>query len=175
MKSFLAALLISVPVLANAYTWDQTIDFDPNPQVTLFSPYSFTHDLTVPDVGFNTTLDSISSYKLTLSLRNDKGMMDYVTIDQPGLFNDSTTLLLNWTVASVNTGTSLQGLWSLNNDGTLDITVKSIFGSFFLDSSQLVAEGVKGASAAVPEPASVALLAVGLIGIAVMRRTSRSA
>ena len=173
MKSLLAALLIAVPALANAYTWDQTIDFNPAPQVSLLAPFSFSHDLT--DVGFNYDLDTISSYKLTLSMHNDKGMVDYVTIDQPGLFNDTTTLLLNWTVATVNTGTSVEGLWSLNDDGTLAITVKSIFGSFFLDSSQLVAEGTQGQSSNVPEPASIALLAVGLIGIAVMRRAARSA
>lgn len=173
MKSFLAALLIAVPALANAYTWDQTIDFNPAPKITLTSPFSFSHDLTTE--GFNYDLDNISSYKLTLSMHNDNGMIDYVTIDQPGLFNDTTTLLLNWTVASVNTGTSVEGLWSLNDDGTLAVTIKSIFGSFFLDSSTLVAEGKQGQTAAVPEPASIALLAVGLIGIAVMRRAARSA
>jgi hypothetical protein len=173
MKSFLAALLIAVPALANAYTWDQTIDFNPAPQITLLSPFSFSHDLTTD--GFNYNTDYISSYKMTLSLHNDKGMIDYVTIDQPGLFSDTTTLLLNWSVATVNTGTSVEGLWSLNKDGTLAITVKSIFGSFFLDSSTLVAQGTKAPTAAVPEPASIALLAVGLIGIAVMRRAARSA
>jgi hypothetical protein len=174
MKSLFAALLIAVPAFANAYTWDQTLAFTPAQQITLTSPFSFTHDLTVPDIGFNVGSDSISSYKLTLSLHNDKGMIDYVTIDQPGLYNDTTNLLLNWTVASVTTGTSVEGLWSLNSNGTLDITVKSIFGSFFLDSSELVAVGDKGQTA-VPEPASIALLAVGLIGIAVMRRSARAA
>jgi hypothetical protein len=173
MKSFLAALLIAVPALANAYTWDETINFTPAPQVTLFTPFSFAHDLTTD--GFNYNTDYVTSYKLTLSMHNDRGMIDFVTIDQPGLFGDTTNLLLNWTVASVNTGTSVEGLWSLNNDGSLAITVKSIFGSFFLDSSTLVAEGRQGQVSAVPEPASIALLAVGLIGIAVMRRAARSA
>jgi hypothetical protein len=173
MKSFLAALLITLPALANAYTWDETINFTPAPQISLFSPFSFSHDLTTD--GFNYNSDYVTSYKLTLSLHNDNGMVDYVTIDQPGLFGDTSTLLLNWTVASVNTGTSLEGLWSLNDNGTLAITVKSIFGSFFLDSSTLVAEGRKGQVSNVPEPASIALLAVGLIGIAVMRRAARSA
>jgi hypothetical protein len=172
MKSLLAALLFALPALANAYTWDETLNFDA-PQITLSSPFSFTHDLTTD--GFNYNSDYITSYKLTLGLHNDNGMFDYVTIDQPGLFNNTDTLLLNWTVASVNSGTSIQGLWSLNNDGTLAITVKSIFGSFFLDSSTLVADGRQGQVSNVPEPASIALLAVGLIGIAVMRRGTRSA
>lgn len=173
MKSFLAALLFAVPVLANAYTWDETINFDPAPQITLATPFSFTHDLTTD--GFNYNTDYVTNYKLTLKLHNDKNMIDYVTIDQPGLFGDTSTLLLNWTVASINTGTSFEGLWSLNQNGTLALTVRSIFGSFFLDSSTLVAEGKQGPTASVPEPASIALLAVGLIGIAVMRRAARSA
>lgn len=171
MKKLLAAFLIALPALANAYTWDQTLTFD-SPRITLVDPYSFTHDIT--DVGFNVGNDFVTSYKLTLNLHNDDGMIDFVTIDQPGLF-DSSTYLLNWTVATVNTGTSIEGLWSLNSDGTLGITVKSIFGSFFLDSSQLIATGYKGQGAPVPEPASIALLAVGLIGIAVMRRSARAA
>jgi hypothetical protein len=175
MKSFLAALLIAVPALAHAYTWDQTIDFNPAPQINPFNSYSFTHDLTAPGVGFVVGSDTISDYNLTISLHNDQGFLDIVTIDQPGnIFSDGFALLYNWKVASVTTNDSYEGILSLSDTGMLSITVNSLFGNFFLDSSQLVAVGEQGPSASVPEPASVALLAVGLIGIAVMRRASRA-
>ncbi|HSB95579.1 MAG TPA: PEP-CTERM sorting domain-containing protein [Spongiibacteraceae bacterium] len=176
MKSFLAALLIAVPALAHAYTWDQTINFDPAPQITSKSSYSFTHDLTLPNSGYDNFVvgsDSIDNYSLILGLRNDAiGQIDYVTISQPGLFSSST--LKNWSVRSVTSNETYQGILSLNDSGKLAITISTIFGNFFLDTSELIATGTQGSQASVPEPASIALLAVGLIGIAVMRRTSRA-
>ncbi len=177
MKSFLAALLITLPALAHAYAWNQTIDFNPNPQINALTTYSFTHDLTAPGVGFNLGSDAISDYSLTINLLNDRGQLDVVYIDQPGnIFTDGGALLYNWKTASVKLGDSYAGLLSLTDTGKLSVSVTSLFGSFFLDSSELAVTGEKGTvSASVPEPASVALLAIGLIGIAVMRRTHRPA
>jgi hypothetical protein len=128
--------------------------------------------LTASGVGFAVGSDIISDYKLIINLHNDLGLLDYVIVDQPGLLNDSGALLFNWKIASVNTNDSYQGILSLNDTGKLAVSVSSLFGNFFLDSSELIATGRQ---ASVPEPASVALLAVGLIGIAVMRRTGRAA
>jgi hypothetical protein len=173
LKKALAAALLLTPLLANAYTWDQTIDFNPDPRLNGISGYTFTHDLKTD--GFNPGIDSISSYALTINLYNGKGMLDAVYIDQPGLSGDSSAILYNWTYASLSTGDSYQGLASLNSNGLLNVSVYGL-GTFYLDKSSLVANGKQGTgSTAVPEPTSIALLAAGLLGIAVMRRTSKAA
>ena len=170
-KSLIAAALLAAPIFANAYTWDQTIDFNPDPKITWLNSYSFSHDLTTD--GFIPNTDSITSYNLTISFYNDAGNLDAIYIDQPGLTGDSGAVLYNWTYASLTTGDSYKGIASLNSNGLLDVSIISL-GTFYLDSSTLVATGTEGGGARVPEPTSVALLAAGLLGIAVMRRHNKS-
>jgi hypothetical protein len=174
MKTLLAALLVAAPVFSHAYTtWEDTIDFNPNPWITTSKSYTFTHDLTNNGANsFDPTTDLIKTYSLEIKVFDNKKDFDVVIIDQPGFWGDATTLI--WKSDSIKTGYSYEGLLSLNNDGKLKVTISSfLFGDFYLDKSYLKAKGEENVTA-VPEPSSVALLAAGLLGIVVMRRAARS-
>lgn len=173
MKSIVAGLLLSAPLLANAYSIaPDVIDFAPNPIVNPSSPYHYVHNLT-DNAGYNTA-DAITDFTLSLELKNiNDGFLDIAYINLGNVSNlwtaDSGTALWgNWSYANIVTGANANGLFQLT-DGILDVTISSLLGSFELDKSTLTAQAK---STSVPEPTSVALLAAGLLGIAVMRRKS---
>jgi hypothetical protein len=179
MKALLTALLIAAPLFANAYTETTWTVSDPATPVyvTESNPYQYTFNLL--DQGFVPGTDLVTSYDLSIHLFDDHNdtvwffpVPNVAVLTQPGLIGDDGSIF--YQSADLG-GFSYTGRASLNSDGQLAVTVSSLFGSFYVDSSTLTATGVQNSnSAAVPEPSSIALLAAGLIGIVVMRRAARN-
>lgn len=175
MKALLAALLIVAPIFAQAYTWT---DSDTSTPVFVddSNPYQYTFDLTQGANAFQPGIDLISSYKLSVHLYDDShdSVLDFnvASLDQPGVSGDDLSIF--WSSGDLG-GSSYQGKATLNSTGKLEVSIFALAGSFFVDTAYLVADGTKNSSASVPEPTSVALLAAGLLGIVVMRRSSNRA
>jgi len=166
MKALLTALLVIAPLFAQAYTWTDS-DTSTPVYVTTDTPYHYTFDLTSGSDPFVPGTDLITSYSLSFDL-SSHGVFSFnmAALDQPGLAGDDVQMFLLFGDLQ---GSSAQGKAILNSSGQLDVTVYSLLGNFYIDSAYLEATGIKN-SAGVPEPASVALLAAGMLGIVVMRR-----
>jgi PEP-CTERM motif len=180
IKKILAGLSLTVAsAVASAAPWTQTIDF--NPDIYIGPAHTWTHDLTT--VGFNPGSDLITNFTLTVNIlddKSDKGLAtaEWAFVDLPGIVADAV-----WTspIGSNSTGTSLLGAFSLNANGLLSVTVSAtnaflVFPSdFMLASSTLTANGYDAPSSNVPEPGALALVGLGLVGVALRRRQQRAA
>jgi hypothetical protein len=73
----------------------------------------------------------------------------------------------DWTDFTLSNGWTFTGLFELNTAGRLTVGIKSWFGDFIVGDSTLVAEGY---THQVPEPGTIALLGLGLLGVGFARR-----
>lgn len=142
------------------------------------SPYTWTHDIT--DSGYDPESGmSIESALLTIELLDflNKGNETFsFLIGSEGssqIFNDQ----------NINNGSQgraydidlVGALSDLDDDGLLDITVSAATGNFQLVRSTLEAVDppITAAPAAVPEPAGLVLLSIGLFCCGLVRRFKR--
>lgn len=137
------------------------------------SAWEYTFDIT--DDGFVVGEDTVYDYGLTFGFKDDSyfDYFEYVKIFQAG---ETTSY---WEVDSGHKSFDgiLEGVSELNDSGQLLVKLFVTQGDFFLTDAELLACGVDDIvppSTSVPEPTTLALLGLGLIGIGLVRRRQAS-
>lgn len=167
----LAALTGTAQAAFVPATW--TDDYITTQEVSVGSPATYFHDITFD--GFNVGSDIVTDFLLTIDLYDDasdkrfEGELAFVDI--PGVIGDR--FVSNFQFGDgAYVGASLVGIFELNLLGQLSVTISAVYGDFLLTGSHLVANGLQ---ASVPEPGTLGLLGLGLLGIAAGARRRSSA
>lgn len=153
-----------------AATWTDNLNVGSGVYIGNGQSYTYTHDLT--DNGFRPLNDWITDFHLSIDLADDTRSWELLPelafVDLPGALGDG--FVSNFGLSGEEFGGwSVLGLLQLNTLGTLTVTISSIMGDFNLVGSRLTANGISNVGT-VPEPGALALLGIGLMGMAISMR-----
>lgn len=177
MKKTLALVVVVLCVFSlSGAVFATPVTFDSILGTETFGPagaeigVSYTHniitDIDGPNGAFNPSTDTLSSANLNLNLTSSNNSNRPIGITLDGTLSGSYTFNdLAWDAISVNIA------W-LQTDGILNVTLTrgSGQGSVKITQSELTATGDRNDPVPTPEPTTMLLLGLGLIGLAGARR-----
>ena len=184
LKGLLAVALLAGSLTANAVptTWVDVIDFTPDVPIGhgagQYPSYPYQHDIT--DNGYTPFVDFATGFQLSVNLYDDGdrgGEVAYVDVPTilPGVLGLAEGDRVFFNVSgNEGGGWSLLGYLELLLTGRYDVTITSLTGDFYLGDSTLTVWGEDN-STSVPEPATLSMLGLGLLGLGVFGRRRRRA
>jgi hypothetical protein len=154
---FALTLVLGIVGIASAISYYKDV-YDPPGTTYMWEGREISWTFDIKKDGFNPSTETVTSAKVYLGLRAlglDKWFPEYASLD----VGDNT---YSW---EVNTGTEnfgLSSLITLNTDGTAFAKFKATDGNFRFYWAKLKAIAE---AAPVPEPATILLMGIGLLGL----------
>lgn len=184
-----AVVLAMVASLANAapMTWSDSLNFENK----LLSPsarsFIYEHNISDSFIPGDVAANIITAFDLEIGLADDqrrdgkeRGIIrvEGIKVDKIKKVKNSSAFEYKFSLSDALMPTkfgeaAFRGLFTLNEFGVLGVQVTAKRGDFYLVDSKLTAYG--SSNVVVSEPATLALLGLGIVGLGLARRQQKSA